>query len=93
VQVDEPALREGLPLKRDQWDSYLQWAVDAFRLATAVAQPATQLVTHLCYSEFADILPAIDRLDGAMMLSLTHGKLVFLGILITEPLFNRTGQC
>lgn len=67
--MDEPALREGLPLKREQWDSYLKWAVDAFRLSTAVAQPATQIVTHLCYSEFADILPAIDRLDGALQRS------------------------
>lgn len=65
MQVDEPALREGLPLKREQWDSYLQWAVDSFRLTCAVAAPETQIVTHLCYSEFEDILPSIDRLDGA----------------------------
>ena len=56
-QVDEPALREGLPLKRERWESYLDWAVRAFRLATVVAAPSTQIVTHLCYSEFADILP------------------------------------
>jgi hypothetical protein len=55
--VDEPALREGLPLKRARWESYLSWAVRAFRLSTVVAAPATQIVTHLCYSEFADILP------------------------------------
>lgn len=71
--MDEPALREGLPLKREQWESYLQWAVDAFRLATAVAKPATQIVTHLCYSEFGDILAAIDRLDGARRLSRAAG--------------------
>ena len=57
MQVDEPALREGLPLKRARWDSYLEWAVRAFRLSTVVAAPSTQIVTHLCYSEFADILP------------------------------------
>ena len=56
-QVDEPALREGLPLKRARWESYLSWAVRAFRLSTVVADPSTQVVTHLCYSEFADILP------------------------------------
>ena len=56
VQVDEPALREGLPLKQDRWDSYLEWAVDSFRLSTAVAAPHTQIVTHLCYSDFQDIL-------------------------------------
>ena len=55
-QVDEPALREGLPLKSERWQSYLTWAVDAFKLATTVARPSTQIVTHLCYSEFADIL-------------------------------------
>ena len=54
--MDEPALREGLPLKQERWQSYLDWAVKSFRLATAVAQNATQVVTHLCYSEFADIL-------------------------------------
>ena len=56
VQVDEPALREGLPLKKERWQSYLDWAVKSFRLATAVAKSETQIVTHLCYSEFADIL-------------------------------------
>ena len=55
--MDEPALREGLPLKRARWESYLSWAVRAFRLSTVVAEPSTQIVTHLCYSEFADILP------------------------------------
>ena len=56
--MDEPALREGLPLKQDRWESYLEWAVDSFRLSTAVAQPHTQIVTHLCYSDFQDILKA-----------------------------------
>ncbi len=64
VQVDEPALREGLPLKAKRWEGYLAWAVDAFRLATAKAKAETQIHTHMCYSEFQDILPAIDRLDA-----------------------------
>ncbi len=64
IQVDEPALREGLPLKRERWDDYLTWAVDAFRLATGRAKPSTQIHTHMCYSEFGDILEAIDRLDA-----------------------------
>ena len=67
IQVDEPALREGLPLKRERWASYLDWAVDAFKLATVVAAPATQIVTHLCYSEFSDILAAIDGLDADVL--------------------------
>ena len=64
IQVDEPALREGLPLKPDRWESYLTWAVDAFRLAVGRAATETQIHTHMCYSEFQDILPAIDRLDA-----------------------------
>ncbi|KAK9821557.1 hypothetical protein WJX81_005017 [Elliptochloris bilobata] len=67
IQVDEPALREGLPLKRARWESYLTWAVRAFRLSTVVAAPGTQIVTHLCYSEFADILHAIDGLDADVL--------------------------
>ncbi|GLC44440.1 5-methyltetrahydropteroyltriglutamate--homocysteine methyltransferase [Pleodorina starrii] len=67
VQVDEPALREGLPLKRERWSSYLGWAVDAFRLCTAVAAPGTQVVTHLCYSDFEDILHDIARMDADVL--------------------------
>lgn len=69
IQVDEPALREGLPLKRERWNSYLDWAVEAFRLATVVAAPSTQIVTHLCYSEFADILQVcgMQRLNELML--------------------------
>ena len=64
IQVDEPALREGLPLKVKCWSDYLSWAVDAFRLATAVAQPQTQIHTHMCYCEFGDIIREIERLDA-----------------------------
>ncbi|MEJ0000439.1 MAG: 5-methyltetrahydropteroyltriglutamate--homocysteine S-methyltransferase [Verrucomicrobiota bacterium] len=64
IQVDEPALREGLPLRRADWAAYLRWAVDAFRLATAVVADRTQIHTHMCYCEFNDILPAIAELDA-----------------------------
>jgi 5-methyltetrahydropteroyltriglutamate--homocysteine methyltransferase len=64
IQVDEPALREGLPLKLERWNDYLSWAVDAFRLATAIAQPSTQIHTHMCYCEFGDIIKDIERLDA-----------------------------
>ena len=64
VQVDEPALREGLPLKQERAEAYLTWAVDAFRLAVAGAHPKTQIHTHMCYAEFGDILAAIDGLDA-----------------------------
>jgi 5-methyltetrahydropteroyltriglutamate--homocysteine methyltransferase len=64
IQVDEPALREGLPLRRSDWQQYLDWAVTSFRLATAVAGPAIQIHTHMCYSEFNDIIEAIAALDA-----------------------------
>ncbi|MGA9190712.1 MAG: 5-methyltetrahydropteroyltriglutamate--homocysteine S-methyltransferase [Anaerolineales bacterium] len=64
IQVDEPALREGLPFKPDRWHSYLDWAVDSFRLATGGAQSSTQIHTHMCYAEFGDILDAIDGLNA-----------------------------
>jgi 5-methyltetrahydropteroyltriglutamate--homocysteine methyltransferase len=63
IQVDEPALREGMPLRTAQKEEYLTWSVDAFRLATAVAASETQIHTHMCYCEFNDCMEAIDRLD------------------------------
>jgi 5-methyltetrahydropteroyltriglutamate--homocysteine methyltransferase len=64
IQIDEPALREGLPLRRSEWAGYLKWAVDAFRLSTAGVQDATQIHTHMCYSEFNDVLQVIERMDA-----------------------------
>jgi len=64
VQMDEPALREGMPLKDQNKDVYLQWAVDAFKLSTAVAKPETSVHTHMCYAEFSDCLDAIMALDA-----------------------------
>src|SRR6185312_2690610 len=58
VQVDEAAIREGLPLRQRDHEGYLRWAVDAFRLATAGVADETQIHTHMCYSEFGDILGA-----------------------------------
>ena len=69
IQVDEPALREGLPLKEHRKGDYLNWATRAFRLATSIAMPEIQIVTHLCYSEFEQILGAIDSLDGEWLLA------------------------
>jgi 5-methyltetrahydropteroyltriglutamate--homocysteine methyltransferase len=64
IQVDEPALRELLPLKKADQPSYLDWSVNAFRLATSGVVDATQIHTHLCYSEFGVVLDAIDALDA-----------------------------
>jgi len=67
IQVDEPAIREGLPLRRQDRRAYLRWAVDAFRLATSGARDETQIHTHMCYSEFGDILDAIAEMDADVL--------------------------
>ncbi len=64
IQIDEPALREGLPLKKKYWKEYLEWAIDAFRLASSGVKPETQIHTHMCYSEFNDIIEYIDKMDA-----------------------------
>jgi 5-methyltetrahydropteroyltriglutamate--homocysteine methyltransferase len=63
VQVDEPALREGLPLRRQERPEYLAWATRAFRLVTSAAAGGTQVHTHMCYAELGDIVDALDELD------------------------------
>jgi 5-methyltetrahydropteroyltriglutamate--homocysteine methyltransferase len=64
VQIDEPALREGLPLHRADWADYLAWAVDAFRITAGGVSDATQIHTHMCYSEFNDIIEAVAAMDA-----------------------------
>ncbi|AKA02182.1 5-methyltetrahydropteroyltriglutamate--homocysteine methyltransferase [Streptomyces noursei ZPM] len=64
IQVDEPALRETLPLRAADHAAYLAWATEAFRLSTAGVRPDTQIHTHMCYAEFGDIVQAIDDLDA-----------------------------
>ena len=64
IQVDEPALRETLPLRKADQKAYLDWAVGAFRLATSGVADDTQIHTHLCYSEFGEVITAIDALDA-----------------------------
>ncbi|MGT2847395.1 5-methyltetrahydropteroyltriglutamate--homocysteine S-methyltransferase [Streptococcus massiliensis] len=65
IQIDEAALREKLPLRRSDWyEDYLDWAIPAFRLVHSTVAPDTQIHTHMCYSEFTDIIPAIDNMDA-----------------------------
>ena len=64
IQIDEPALREGMPLRRAEWPAYQDWAVNAFRLATSGVADATQIHTHMCYSEFNDVIQVIARMDA-----------------------------
>lgn len=79
IQVDEPALREGLPLKREEWQEYLGWAVNAFRIATSTVRDTTQIHTHMCYCEFQDIIASIQALDADVIsieTSRSHGELI-----------------
>ncbi|MDR2625946.1 MAG: 5-methyltetrahydropteroyltriglutamate--homocysteine S-methyltransferase [Zoogloeaceae bacterium] len=64
IQIDEPAIREGLPPRREYWGEYLAWATRVFRVAASGVQDATQIHTHMCYSEFHDILPEIASMDA-----------------------------
>src|SRR3990167_5169624 len=64
IQIDEPAIREGLPLHRADWNAYLKWAVDSFRLSSSSVRDETQIHTHMCYSEFNDIIGSIAALDA-----------------------------
>ncbi|MDQ1096416.1 MULTISPECIES: 5-methyltetrahydropteroyltriglutamate--homocysteine S-methyltransferase [Chryseobacterium] len=64
IQIDEPAIREGLPLRQSDWQDYLKWAVEAFRISASGVEDATQIHTHMCYSEFNDIIHNIADMDA-----------------------------
>ena len=64
IQIDEAALREGLPLRKSQWQHYLNWAVESFRITANGVADATQIHTHMCYSEFNDIIASIADMDA-----------------------------
>ena len=64
IQIDEAALREGLPLRQSDWTNYLEWAINSFRIAANGVEDSTQIHTHMCYSEFNDIIEAIARMDA-----------------------------
>ncbi|MGE7596803.1 5-methyltetrahydropteroyltriglutamate--homocysteine S-methyltransferase [Lysinibacillus fusiformis] len=79
IQVDEPALREGLPLRKKEWGTYLDWAVNAFKLATSSVEDETQIHTHMCYCEFNDFIEPISALDADVIsieTSRSHGELI-----------------
>jgi 5-methyltetrahydropteroyltriglutamate--homocysteine methyltransferase len=64
IQIDEPALREGLPLREEDWAKYLDWAIAAFRVAASGVEPGTQIHTHMCYSDFNSIIDSIQAMDA-----------------------------
>lgn len=79
IQVDEPAVREGLPLKVEEQAEYLSWAVAAFRMTTCTVQETTQIHTHMCYCEFHDMIDSIEAMDADVIsieTSRSHGELI-----------------
>nr|BFF38727.1 5-methyltetrahydropteroyltriglutamate--homocysteine S-methyltransferase [Tenacibaculum mesophilum] len=64
IQIDEPAIREGLPLRKSGWNDYLKWAIEAFKISSCGVNDATQIHTHMCYSEFNDIIQSIANMDA-----------------------------
>jgi 5-methyltetrahydropteroyltriglutamate--homocysteine methyltransferase len=81
IQMDEPALREGLPLRREDWEEYLEWAVESFKLASSVVTDQTQIHTHMCYAEFNDIIEAIADLDADVIsLESSRSKMELLDV-------------
>lgn len=64
IQIDEPAIREGLPLRKENWDAYLNWAVECFRISASGVKDETQIHTHMCYSEFNDVIKNIAAMDA-----------------------------
>jgi 5-methyltetrahydropteroyltriglutamate--homocysteine methyltransferase len=64
IQIDEAALRQGLPLRQGEWQTYLDWAVECFRITSSGVGDATQIHTHMCYSEFNDIIASIAAMDA-----------------------------
>lgn len=92
IQIDEAALREGLPLRRRDWEAYLAWAVDSFRLCAAGVADATQIHTHMCYSEFNAIMDAVAAMDADVIsIETSRSKMELLDAFRTRTYPNDIG--
>ncbi|MFZ5677056.1 MAG: 5-methyltetrahydropteroyltriglutamate--homocysteine S-methyltransferase [Pseudomonadota bacterium] len=92
IQIDEPAIREGLPLRRTEWKAYLDWAVECFRLAAAGVADETQIHTHMCYSEFNDIIAAIGAMDADVIsIETSRSKMELLDAFVSYRYPNEIG--
>lgn len=92
IQIDEPAIREGMPLRQAEWQDYLNWAVSCFRLAASGVADETQIHTHMCYSEFDDILQAIIDMDADVVsVEAARSKMALLNSLRTKDYPNEIG--
>ncbi len=92
IQIDEPALREGLPLRKSAWQEYLTWAVDCFRLSCAAVRDETQVHTHMCYSEFNDIISSIAAMDADVIsIETSRSKMELLDAFVNFKYPNQIG--
>ena len=92
IQIDEAALREGLPLRRSEWNTYLDWAVESFRICASGVQDQTQIRTHMCYSEFNDIIESIAAMDAdAISIETSRSKMELLDAFKTFKYPNEIG--
>ncbi|MFN0072409.1 MAG: 5-methyltetrahydropteroyltriglutamate--homocysteine S-methyltransferase [Chloroflexota bacterium] len=92
IQIDEPALREGLPLRRSDWAAYLDWAVKAFRLCASGVRDETQIHTHMCYAEFNDIIQSIADLDADVItIETSRSKMELLNAFVSFKYPNEIG--
>jgi 5-methyltetrahydropteroyltriglutamate--homocysteine methyltransferase len=92
IQIDEPAIREGLPLRRSDWAHYLDWAVTAFRLSASGVRDETQIHTHMCYSEFNDIIAAIADMDADVItIETSRSNMELLGAFVDFKYPNEIG--
>lgn len=92
VQIDEAALREGLPLRRSEWQHYLDWAVESFRIASSGVRDDTQIHTHMCYSEFNDIIRAIGAMDADVIsIETARSQMELLGAFESYSYPNEVG--
>lgn len=92
IQIDEAALREGLPLRRRDWDHYLDWAIRCFRICCSETGDSTQIHTHMCYSEFNGILPAIIAMDADVIsIEASRSRMELLDALTSQGYPNEIG--
>ncbi|MFT0862149.1 5-methyltetrahydropteroyltriglutamate--homocysteine S-methyltransferase [Ancylobacter sp. G4_0304] len=92
IQIDEAAIREGLPLRRAEWDAYLDWAVESFRLCASGVRDETQIHTHMCYSEFNDIIAAIAAMDADVIsIETSRSKMELLDAFVDYRYPNEIG--
>jgi len=92
IQIDEPAIREGLPLRRAEWPAYLAWAVECFRLSSSGVADDTQIHTHMCYSEFNDIIDSIGAMDADVIsIETSRSRMELLDAFVTYRYPNEIG--